>query len=112
MSTLMAVSVEVASCNEGYFATGAYPLITCVDVTKCTHQTDLVCEGSGIFIRVSGYHFDGVSFVNITECSSLNSVVAGCGSLNNANPMNSQALMNLILLLLRMKTVAMDLASI
>ena len=60
----------------------------------------------------SGYHFDGVSFVNITECSSSNSVVAGCGSLNYANPMNSQALMNVILLLLRMKTVAMDLASI
>ena len=60
----------------------------------------------------SGYHFDGASCVDITEDSSSNSVVAGYGSQNCVNPMDSQALMNVILLLLRMKTVAMDLASI
>ena len=119
MSILIRVSVVLASCDDEYYATRAYPFITSVRIklVLSVKAVEYLCTCQ------SSYYFDGASCVNITECSNVAVLLLLVALETASTSMDSQAsefiqgspitiLTNVILLFLRIPIVAMDLASI
>ena len=111
--------IVLASCDDEYYATRAYPFITSVRIKLVLSvkavEYSCTCQSS--------FYFHGALCVNITECSNLVMLLLLVALETASTSMDSQAsefiqvspftiLTSVILLLLRIQIVAMDLASI